>query len=545
MTRVQFSFIPSSVLCVFLCATLPITARPAPGFPRLDGVHWALLVAGSNGWGNYRHQADVCHAYHVLKDGGLDDDHIVVMMYDDIASSPYNPVPGTIINRPGGPDMYAGVPKDYTGSQVSAANVLAVLSGNASALTDASNQCGPVGSGKVIASGPHDRVFVFYSDHGSPGILGMPMGQPFLMASDLIATLKEMSDRKAFQEMVMYIEACESGSIFEGLLPPDLNIYVATAANAEESSWATYCPGPGPVLPSGYDTCLGDLFSVAWMENSDALDLNGETLQQQFELVRDRTSNNGTFSMGSHAMQYGTLQIDGEEAAEYFGDQNTGQGDGGLYPVNTGGDDEDDNNGTKASIHGRKDSVSAASRPATKASAAATAGSRRSLGPAYPSHHGVQQRDAELLPLMQRYLAAPEGSRTKRAALRALDQELDERARVDDAIDELAVAVAAMAEGSSDFLQLAEVDIRAARPQGQPLVDDWSCFKQLLDGWQRKCGPLSAYGLRHSRVFANLCNAGVRGHHLALVLDELASCNVGEVTEHTGVEGIVKMATDV
>ncbi len=29
------------------------------------GKIWALLVAGSSGWYNYRHQADVCHAYHV------------------------------------------------------------------------------------------------------------------------------------------------------------------------------------------------------------------------------------------------------------------------------------------------------------------------------------------------------------------------------------------------------------------------------------------------------------------------------------------------
>lgn len=28
-------------------------------------AHWAVLVAGSNGWGNYRHQADVYHAYQV------------------------------------------------------------------------------------------------------------------------------------------------------------------------------------------------------------------------------------------------------------------------------------------------------------------------------------------------------------------------------------------------------------------------------------------------------------------------------------------------
>ena len=25
--------------------------------------HWAVIVAGSSGYGNYRHQADACHAY--------------------------------------------------------------------------------------------------------------------------------------------------------------------------------------------------------------------------------------------------------------------------------------------------------------------------------------------------------------------------------------------------------------------------------------------------------------------------------------------------
>jgi legumain len=45
--------------------------------------------------------------------------------------------------------------------------------------------------------------------------------------------------------MTLYIEACESGSMFEGLLGPELGIYVTTASNAVESSWGTYCPGEG------------------------------------------------------------------------------------------------------------------------------------------------------------------------------------------------------------------------------------------------------------------------------------------------------------
>ena len=47
---------------------------------------------------------------------------------------------------------------------MTAANFYAVLLGNASAVTG--------GSGKVLSSGPLDKVFVYYTDHGGPGVLG-------------------------------------------------------------------------------------------------------------------------------------------------------------------------------------------------------------------------------------------------------------------------------------------------------------------------------------------------------------------------------------
>ena len=63
------------------------------------------------------------------------------------------------------------------------------------------------------------------------------------------------------------MEACESGSIFQGLLSESLNIYATTASNARESSWGTYCPGMAPAPPEEFNTCLGDLYSVAFLEN--------------------------------------------------------------------------------------------------------------------------------------------------------------------------------------------------------------------------------------------------------------------------------------
>lgn len=56
-------------------------------------------------------QADICHAYQLLKKGGLKDENIIVFMYDDIAFNEENPRPGVIINSPHGDDVYKGVPK--------------------------------------------------------------------------------------------------------------------------------------------------------------------------------------------------------------------------------------------------------------------------------------------------------------------------------------------------------------------------------------------------------------------------------------------------
>ena len=50
-----------------------------------------VLMAGSKGWGNYRHQADVAHAYQLLVRGGISPDRIVTIMSDDLAHSRQNP----------------------------------------------------------------------------------------------------------------------------------------------------------------------------------------------------------------------------------------------------------------------------------------------------------------------------------------------------------------------------------------------------------------------------------------------------------------------
>ena len=340
--------------------------------------NWAVLIAGSNAYYNYRHQADVAHAYQVLTKGGVPKENIITMMFNDIANSSQNPFPGKVFNHPStgaGWDVYEGVKIDYEGNDVSAKNFLAVLTGD-SATT---------GGKKVLKSTANDNVFLNFVDHGGPGILGMPTGQPYLYAKDLQGALKTMHARKMYKELVFYVEACESGSIFEDF-PTNLNQYVVTAADATESSWGTYCPPNDKVNGKELNSCLGDLFSVNWMQNADKTDLATETLEAQYTDVRKLTTK-------SHVMQFGDLTLTKEKAAQF-------EGKGNVHP-----------------------------------SVAATAAS---------GADAVDSRDNALVSLYHRYMRATGAKRS--AAARELIQEIQDRETADAAFAAIVRSVAVETE---------------------------------------------------------------------------------------------------
>jgi legumain len=147
-------------------------------------------------------------------------------------------------------------------------------------------------------------VFVYFADHGATGLVAFPNDE--LSADDLNAALKDLHANKKYQKLLLYVEACESGSMFDGLLPKDINIYATTAANPDESSYACY-------WDDDRQTYLGDVYSVNWIEDSDALaDLSKETLAAQFNKVKQETNT-------SHVMQYGDTTISKLTLSEFQG----------------------------------------------------------------------------------------------------------------------------------------------------------------------------------------------------------------------------------
>ncbi|GFX88854.1 legumain [Trichonephila clavipes] len=155
-------------------------------------------------------------------------------MTDDIANNGANLTPGIVINHPNGNDVYKSVPKDYPGEVVTPKNFLAGLKGDEKTLAG-------VGSGTVRKRGLSDHVFVYFADHGAPGFIAFPEDE--LSSMDLNRTIskrvqKKQHENDMYGKMLIYIEAFESGSMFENILPNNIN--ATTTANSEESSYACY-----------------------------------------------------------------------------------------------------------------------------------------------------------------------------------------------------------------------------------------------------------------------------------------------------------------
>ena len=257
-----------------------------------DSSNWAVIIAGSNTWVNYRHQADVSHMYQILKNkGAYDPNKIITMMYNDIAYNEENPYPGEIYNSPYSSNVYKNIKIDYQGNNVTAVNFLNVLKGNKT-----------IPNFKVLESNSEDNIFIYYSNHGATGLVGMPYGPP-LYADDLIDTLNYMYQYNMYNQLIFYLEACESGSIFDGILDPSIKIYAVTASTPTESSYAFY-------YNDTLNTYMADEFSIRFMQDTSVLWLFDNTLLMQYKEAKK-------IMTLSTPQQYGDLNFTNENIKDF------------------------------------------------------------------------------------------------------------------------------------------------------------------------------------------------------------------------------------
>lgn len=194
---------------------------------------WALLVQGSSGWENYRHQADVLNVYQMLKAQGWDDDHIILIISNDIAYNPKNIFPGEVATSTYGDNLYRDATVDYASDTLTVNDIKDVMLGKRSEHL-------PV----VLDTDDQSNVLVFWSGHGclkytrkSDGFVWRD--KEIFSDSEFRETLVSMNTQGRYRKMLMLLEPCYSRVMAtQANNIPGILSFASAAAN--ESSFADF-----------------------------------------------------------------------------------------------------------------------------------------------------------------------------------------------------------------------------------------------------------------------------------------------------------------
>lgn len=239
-------------------------------YPELED-RWAVVVGASDDWANYRHQADALAMYQLLKRHGYDDDHILLVIEDNLADNPKNLYPGVVKVRPDGENVHTDVQVDYKLSQLSFKNFSKIMQGEQQP-----------GFSSYLPSSAQDNIIIFWCGHGVRNQLAWGSNGD-VYGSDI----REMIEKMSYRKILFVLDACYSGTIGEACekLP---GVLIMTAANADEPSKADMMdPEMGIWLSNG--------FTRAFQEAIDA-DVHISLNDLYYKLARQ--------TVGSHAMVY-------------------------------------------------------------------------------------------------------------------------------------------------------------------------------------------------------------------------------------------------
>lgn len=194
-----------------------------------EGRHtnnWAVLVDTSVFWFNYRHIANALSMYRVVKDLGIPDSQIILMLADDMPCNPRNSYKTEMFNNANHQiELYGeDIEVDYRGSEVTVEAFLRVLSGRHPPGTPAS---------KRLDTDDGSNVFVYMTGHGGDQFLKF-QDSAEIGSQDIADAFAQMYEKKRYKELLFAIDTCQANTMFETFHTPNL-VAVGSSARDENS----------------------------------------------------------------------------------------------------------------------------------------------------------------------------------------------------------------------------------------------------------------------------------------------------------------------
>ena len=207
-------------------------------YPDLS-AQYAVLVQGSNGWSNYRHQADVLSVYQMLKRNGYDDDHIILIIDKALGSDSKNPEQGTIRAEDGGNDLLEGAVIDYDNAALTPADICNILLGAAPS-SDPEGATIPNKSNEAVGS---PNILLFWSGHGrnragngADELVWRNTDTGEGMTAELLRqTVSQMQQQGLYRKLLILTEPCFSEAVITPLTGIPGVLAMSSAGTYEQS----------------------------------------------------------------------------------------------------------------------------------------------------------------------------------------------------------------------------------------------------------------------------------------------------------------------
>ncbi|KAK0391203.1 hypothetical protein NLU13_0704 [Sarocladium strictum] len=190
--------------------------------------NWAVLVATSRFWFNYRHLANVLSMYRTVKRLGIPDSQIIMMLPDDMACNPRNAFPGTVYsNSDRAVDLYGdNIEVDYRGYEVTVENFIRLLTDRVGAEMPRS---------KRLLTDDRSNILVYMTGHGGNEFLKFQDAEE-IGAYDLANAFEEMWEKKRYHEILFMIDTCQANTMYSRLYSP--NIIATGSSELDQSSYS-------------------------------------------------------------------------------------------------------------------------------------------------------------------------------------------------------------------------------------------------------------------------------------------------------------------
>ena len=222
------TYLPCPKMLLSLFVALPLLLMPLTHATHTN--NWALIASTSRYWFNYRHTSNALSFYHTVRNQGIPDSQILLLLPDEYACNPRNGmhIPHIYNNRQHNLNLHSSdIEVDYRGTDVSTESILRLLTGRHSSNHPRS---------KRLLSDENSNVLVYLTGHGGDEFLKL-QDQQELSAHDISDAFSQMKAQKRYGKLLFISDTCQAATLHKHVRP-NSNVVAIGSSRKGESSYS-------------------------------------------------------------------------------------------------------------------------------------------------------------------------------------------------------------------------------------------------------------------------------------------------------------------